>query len=270
MPILLIAIILGVVEGVTEFLPVSSTGHLILATELLGFDAEKWAAFNVIIQLGAILAIVVLYWRTFWAVIEGLFKRNATSWRFVMNVLIGFLPSAILGFVLINNIELLLGNALVVAIALILGGVAILVIERLVKRHEFVGVAELPLTTAIGIGLIQCLSMIPGVSRSGATIMGALALGVERRTAAEFSFFLAIPTMLGATTLEIVRHHDALLAGASGVGFGTVAVGFVVSFVVAIVVVKAFVHYISRHGFAPFAWYRIVAGAVALGWLLMR
>jgi undecaprenyl-diphosphatase len=270
MPILLIAIILGIVEGVTEFLPVSSTGHLILATELLGFDAEKWAAFNVIIQLGAILAIVVLYWRTFWAVIEGLFQRNSTSWRFIMNILIGFLPSAILGFLLINKIELLLGNALVVAVALIVGGIAILVIERLVKRTDIVGVADMPLTTAVGIGLIQCLSMIPGVSRSGATIMGGLSLGVERRTAAEFSFFLAIPTMLGATTLEMAKHHDTLLAGASGIGLGAVAVGFVVSFVVAIVVVKGFVHYISRHGFAPFAWYRIVVGAVALAWLLMR
>jgi undecaprenyl-diphosphatase len=269
-PDLLVAIILGVVEGVTEFLPVSSTGHLILATELLGFDAEKWAAFNVIIQLGAILAIVVLYWRTFWAVLEGMLKGNAVSWRFVRNILIGFLPSAILGFLLINNIEALLGNAKIVAVAFILGGIAILAIERLVKRTDIVGVAEMPLKTVIGVGLIQCLSMVPGVSRSGATIMGGLSLGVERRTAAEFSFFLAIPTMLGATTLELVKHHDTLMAGASGVGFGAVAVGFVVSFVVAIVVVRAFVHYISRHGFAPFAWYRIVAGIVALVWLSMR
>jgi len=270
MPILLIAIILGIVEGVTEFLPVSSTGHLILATELLGFDAEKWSAFNVIIQLGAILAIVVLYWRTFWAVLEGMIRANPMSWRFIRNILIAFLPSAILGFLLINKIELLLGNALVVAVAFILGGIAILVIERLVKRTDIVGVAEMPVKTVIGIGFVQCLAMIPGVSRSGATIMGGLSLGVERRTAAEFSFFLAIPTMLGATTLELIKHHDALMAGASGVGFGTVAVGFVVSFVVAIVVVKAFVHYISRHGFAPFAWYRIVVGAGALAWLLMR
>src|SRR5436190_23812482 len=197
MPILLIAIILGIVEGVTEFLPVSSTGHLILATELLGFDAEKWAAFNVIIQLGAIMAIVVLYWRTLWAVLEGLFKAQRMSWRFVRNILIGFLPSAILGFLLINKIELLLGNAKVVAWALIVGGVAILAIERLAKPGKVVGVAEMPLGTVIGVGLIQCLSMIPGVSRSGATIMGGLSLGVERRTAAEFSFFLAIPTMLG-------------------------------------------------------------------------
>jgi undecaprenyl-diphosphatase len=270
MPILLIAIILGIVEGVTEFLPVSSTGHLILATELLGFDAEKWAAFNVIIQLGAILAIVVLYWRTFWAVLEGLFKGQAISLRFVRNILIGFLPSAILGFLLINRIEALLGNAEVVAIAFIIGGVAILVIERMVKHTPVVGVAEMPLGTVIGVGLVQCLAMIPGVSRSGATIMGGLALGVERRTAAEFSFFLAVPTMLGATTLELVKHRETLMAGASGVGFSTVAVGFVVSFIVAIVIVRAFIHYISRHGFAPFAWYRIIAGAVALAWLTMR
>jgi undecaprenyl-diphosphatase len=270
MPILLIAIILGIVEGVTEFLPVSSTGHLILATELLGFDAAKWAAFNVIIQLGAILAIVVLYWRTFWAVIEGLLRGRKESWLFVRNILIGFLPSAILGFLLINKIEALLGNAIIVAVAFIVGGIAILVIERLVKNTPTVGVAEMPLKTVIGVGLIQCLAMIPGVSRSGATIMGGLSLGVERRTAAEFSFFLAIPTMLGATTLELVKHHDTLMAGASGVGFTTVAVGFVVSFIVAIVVVRAFVHYISRHGFAPFAWYRVVAGAGALVWLLAR
>src|SRR5690349_20547384 len=258
MPILLIAIILGIVEGVTEFLPVSSTGHLILATELLGFDAEKWAAFNVIIQLGAILAIVVLYWRTFWAVLEGLIRNNPMSWRFIRNVLIGFLPSAIIGLILISKIEMLLGSAEVVAWALIGGGIAILLIEKFVKPGEIVGVAEMPLKTVLGVGFIQCLAMIPGVSRSGATILGGLSLGVERRTAAEFSFFLAIPTMVGATTLEILRHHDTLLAGAGDVGFGTVAVGFIVSFIVAIVVVKAFVAYISRHGFAPFAWYRIV------------
>jgi undecaprenyl-diphosphatase len=270
MPILIIAIILGIVEGVTEFLPVSSTGHLILATELLGFDAEKWAAFNVIIQLGAILAIVVLYWRTFWAVLEGLFKGQRMSWRFVRNILIGFLPSAILGFLLINRIELLLGNTKVVAWAFILGGVAILAIERLAKPGKIVGVAEMPLGTVIGVGLVQCLSMVPGVSRSGATIMGGLSLGVERRTAAEFSFFLAIPTMLGATTLEFLKHRDTLMAGAGGVGVGTIAVGFVTSFVVALVVVKGFIHYISRHGFAPFAWYRILVGAAALAWLATR
>ena len=270
MPILLIAIILGIVEGVTEFLPVSSTGHLVLAGALLGYNDKQWNAFNVIIQLGAIFAIVVLYWRTFWAVLEGVIKGNAVSWRFVRNILIGFVPSAILGVLLINRIEALLLRPAIVAWAFILGGVAILVIERLVKQTPIIGVAEMPLKTVIGVGLVQCLSMIPGVSRSGATIMGGLSLGVERRTAAEFSFFLAIPTMLGATTLELLKHRDEIVAGASGVGFGTVAVGFVVSFVVALVVVRAFVHYISRHGFAPFAWYRIAAGVAALAWLAMR
>src|SRR4051812_36864373 len=253
MPILLIAIILGIVEGVTEFLPVSSTGHLILATELLGFNADQWKAFNVIIQLGAILAIVVLYWRTFWAVIDGTFRANPMSLRFIRNILIGFLPSAILGFILIKHIEALLGDPKVVAVAFILGGIAILAIERIVKQTPVVGVAEMPVKTAVGVGIAQCLAMIPGVSRSGATIMGALSLGVERRTAADFSFFLATPTMIGATPLEFAKPHDDIMAGAHGVVFGAAAVVFVVSFVVAIVVVRAFVHYISRHGFAPFA-----------------
>ena len=266
MSTLLTAIILGIVEGVTEFLPVSSTGHLILATKLLGFDAEKWAAFNVIIQLGAILAIVVLYWRTFWAVLEGLFRKQPMSWKFVRNILIGFLPSAILGFLLIKNIEALLGNATVVAWALILGGIAILVIERLVKNTPTVGVAEMPVKTAIGVGLVQCLSMIPGVSRSGATILGGLSLGVERRTAAEFSFFLAIPTMIGASTLELVKNRDDLGAAS----LGDIAIGFVVSFIVAIVVIRWFMGIVTKRGFSPFGWYRIAAGGAALLWLSMR
>jgi len=252
------------------FFRVSEIVLLLLAGALLGYNDEQWNAFNVIIQLGAILAIIVLYWRTFWAVLEGLIRGNPVSLRFVRNILIGFVPSAILGFLLINRIEALLLKPAVVAWAFILGGMAILVIEKMVKNTPVVGVADMPLKTVIGVGLIQCLSMIPGVSRSGATIMGGLSLGVERRTAAEFSFFLAIPTMLGATTLELLKHRDEIVAGASGVGFGTVAVGFVVSFVVALVVVRAFVHYISRHGFAPFAWYRIVAGVAALAWLAMR
>lgn len=270
MSVLVIAIILGIVEGITEFLPVSSTGHLMLATALLGADPEKWAAFNVIIQLGAILAIVVLYWRTFWAVLVGLLKREAISWRFVRNIVIAFLPAGIIGFLLIKQIEHLLDNPLIVPVTMVLGGIAILVIERLVERTPIVGVAEMPAATALGIGVAQCLSMIPGVSRSAATIMGALSLGVERRTAAEFSFFLAVPTMVGATTLEFVKHRHDILAGAHGVGFEAVAIGFVVSFLVAIVVVRVFVHYISRHSFAPFAWYRLVVGVLAFIWLLHR
>jgi undecaprenyl-diphosphatase len=266
---LLTIIILGIVEGVTEFIPVSSTGHLILASALLGYDAEQWATFNVVIQLGAILAVVVLYWRTFWTVGLGLLKRDPTSIRFVRNILIAFIPSAVIGLAIHDQIEMMLGSPTLVAVSLIVGGIAILVIEKYVKKADIVGVAEIPLSRVIGIGFIQCLSMVPGVSRSGATILGALSLGVERRTAAEFSFFLAIPTMIGASTLELVKNHEQVFSG-TGVGFDSIAVGFVISFIVAIIVIKAFVHFVSRHGFGPFAWYRIVAGAAALVWLGAR
>lgn len=264
----LTVILLGIVEGLTEFLPVSSTGHLILASELLGYDAATWAMFNVVIQLGAILAVVVLYWRTFWAVGMGLLRKEPTSWRFLRNLVIAFIPSAVIGLALHNYIEQLLGAPKVVAWALIVGGVAILVIERMAKENRFHGIADIPLLRVIGIGLIQCISMIPGVSRSGATIMGALTLGVERRTAAEFSFFLAIPTMLGATTLELLKKGDRITSAT--VGWSSIALGFVVSFVVALIVIRWFVGLVSRHGFVPFAWYRIVAGLSALLWLSLR
>ncbi len=261
-------ILLGIVEGLTEFLPVSSTGHLILASELLGYDAQQWAMFNVVIQLGAILAVVVLYWRTFWAVAIGLLQGNAVSWRFLRNLVLAFIPAAVIGLMLHDQIELMLGSPMTVAVALIVGGIAILVLERLITSATIVGIADIPVARVIGIGFIQCISMIPGVSRSGATIMGALALGVERRTAAEFSFFLAIPTMLGATTLELVKKRDVLFSG--GVNWGDIGLGFVVAFLVAVLVIKWFVGIVSKHGFAPFAWYRIIAGSAAVIWLLMR
>jgi undecaprenyl-diphosphatase len=266
---LLTAILLGIVEGLTEFIPVSSTGHLILASELLGYPAEEWATFNVIIQLGAILAVIVLYWRTFWAVGWGLLKGQAESWQFVRNIAIAFTPSAVLGLILLDQIEALLENALVVAVTLVLGGFAILFIERRKQPADVApGVAALPFRTALGIGFIQCLSMVPGVSRSGATIMGALALGVERRTAAEFSFFLAVPTMIGATTLVTFKNRTEIAA--SNVDWSLIAVGFIVSFLVALFVIRWFINIVSRHGFAPFAWYRILAGGAALAWLLSR
>jgi undecaprenyl-diphosphatase len=261
------AIILGIVEGVTEFLPVSSTGHLILASALLGYNSDYWALFNIVIQLGAILAIVVLYWRTFWAVLQGLLRFDPTSVRFVRNLLVAFLPAAVIGLVLHKQIEKLLGSPLTVAIALIVGGIAIIGIERTVKEGRIKGVADIPLPKVIGIGFIQCLAMIPGVSRSGATILGALSLGVERRTAAEFSFFLAIPTMLGATVLELVTKRHELMA-ANSVGFGLIGLGFVVAFVVALLVVRWFVGLVGRTGFSPFGWYRIAVGALALVFLL--
>jgi undecaprenyl-diphosphatase len=266
MPVIITIILLGIVEGVTEFIPVSSTGHLILAAELLGYDAAQWQVFNVVIQLGAILAVIVLYWRTFWAVLAGLTRNSPESWRFVRNVAVAFLPSAVLGFLLIDRIEAMLGSATIVAWALLLGGVAILVIEKTAPQGTEKGVADISFAKAIGVGLIQCLSMIPGVSRSGATILGALSLGVERRTAAEFSFFLAVPTMIGATTLSLAKHHDQL----GTAGFGGIALGFLVSFVVAILVIRWFIGIVSRRGFAPFAWYRIVVGAAALVWLALR
>ncbi len=263
---LLVIILLGIVEGLTEFIPVSSTGHLILANALLGFDPGNWVVFNVVIQLGAMLAVVVVYWRKLAAVLLGLLHRDPGAWRFVRNLVVAFLPAAVIGLALHKYIEALLESPTTVAVALIVGGVAILVIERLVRAARVTSIEDMPWTAALGIGFVQCVSMVPGVSRSGATILGALSLGVERRTAAEFSFFLALPTMLGASTLELFKNgHDL-----GPVGLGSIAIGFIVSFVVALVVIRWFVGIVSRHGFAPFAWYRIVAGSLALVWLLTR
>ena len=263
---LLTIILLGIVEGVTEFIPVSSTGHLVLAAELLGFDSEAEGTFEIVIQLGAILAVIVLYWRRFWDVLVGLFRWSAGPVAFTHNVLLGFLPSMAIGAVAYEGIQRMLETPEIVAVALILGGIAILLIERMTRRVTTESVEAMGWKTALGIGLIQCLSMIPGVSRSGATIMGALALGVERKTAAEFSFFVAVPTMIGASAYAMLK-SGARLGAAE---FGDIAIGFAVSFVVAIVVIKAFIGIVTRYGFAPFAWYRIVVGSLALAWLLAR
>ena len=266
MPVLWLVIILGIVEGVTEYLPVSSTGHLILATELLGFRADEWAVFNIAIQPGAILAVVVLYWRTFWEVLVGMFHKSRDAWAFVRNVLVAFVPAVVLGLAFGDSIELMLANAVIVAWALILGGIAILVLERVIRTRDSGGVANLSLRQSATIGLVQCLAMIPGVSRSGATILGAMSIGIDRKTAAEFSFFLAVPTLSGATVLQLFKHWDEIPAGQ----LQWIGLGSLVSFVVAWVVVKAFLAIITRYGFAPFAWYRIVAGAGALIWLTLR
>jgi undecaprenyl-diphosphatase len=266
MPILLLVILLGIVEGVTEYLPISSTGHLILATELLGFRADDWALFNVAIQPGAILAIIVLYWRTFRDVIVGLFQRSPSAFAFVRNLFVAFLPAVVLGLALGDYIDLLLENAVVVGWALIIGGIAILVVEKFARPTDCGGVANVTFRHSIGIGLVQCLAMIPGVSRSGATILGAMSFGVDRKTAAEFSFFLAVPTLSGATALQLFRHREQI----DPAQLGWIGIGSLTSFIVAIVVVKAFVSIITRYGFAPFAWYRILAGTAALIWLGMR
>ena len=261
---LLDIIIMGIVEGLTEFLPVSSTGHLILASKLLGWGGVEDATFNIAIQTGAILAVLVAYWRRFTIVIGGLFRREPGAWAFLRNIVLGFAPAGVIGFLLKDRIEALLESAITVCVALIVGGVAILIIERMAKRVTATSVEDTPGRTALGVGFIQCLAMIPGVSRSGATIMGGLLLGLDRKTAAEFSFFLAVPTLAGATVLLLWKHRDTLSTGdAQAIG-----IGFVVSFVVALAVVKGFVAVVSRYGFAPFAWYRIVAGSAALIWLL--
>ena len=254
------AILLGIVEGVTEFLPVSSTGHLVLATEILGFRAEDWALFNIAIQPGAIMAIVVLYWRTFLAVGRGLLTWEPGAVAFVRNLLLAFIPAVVLGLLFDDQIEALLENATVVAWALIVGGVAILIVERLAKTENVLGIAGVTFGQSVKIGLVQCLAMVPGVSRSGATIMGAMALGIDRRTAADFSFFLALPTLTGATVLQLFKHRDEITPAA----LQLIGVGALVSFVVALIVVKAFMAVVTRHGFAPFAWYRIAAGTAAL------
>jgi undecaprenyl-diphosphatase len=263
MNLLLITLILGLVEGITEFLPVSSTGHLILATKLLGFDDNKWDVFNIVIQFGAIMAIVVLYWGTFFKVLTGLLKRENGALLFTRNLLVAVVPALFLGALLHKHIEANLHNAAIVAWALIVGGVGIIVIERLAKRVAVTQVQDMPLHTALTIGFAQCLAMIPGVSRSGATIMGALTLGVDRKTAAEFSFFLAVPTMIAASAYQLFSHrHDM-----GEIGLGLIGLGSLISFVVALVVVKAFVAIISKRGFTPFAYYRIMVGVVALLWM---
>lgn len=260
---LLTVIILGIVEGLTEFIPVSSTGHLILAGALLGFNGGAGGAFDIVIQLGAILAVVVLYWRRFWDVAIGLFGWRDGPVAFTRNILLGFLPSAVVGALAYKAIKAMLESPTIVAWALILGGIAILAIERMAKSVRTDSVEAMSWKTALGVGFVQCLSMIPGVSRSGATIMGALLLGVERKTAAEFSFFVAVPTMMGATTLALYK-EGATLASAD---ISNIAIGFLVSFVVAALVIKAFLAIVTRYGFAPFAWYRIIAGIAALIWL---
>ena len=262
------AVLLGIVEGLTEFLPVSSTGHLILASELFGYDAKQWEVFNVVIQLPAVLAVVVLYWRTFADVAMGALRGSRESIAFIRNVLAAFVPAAIVGVLFKSKIDMLLENPIVVCIALIVGGFVIVAVERLVSHQAYRPVGQMSLSQSIKIGMMQCISVIPGVSRSGATIMGALTLGENRRTAAEFSFFLAVPTMFGATVKQLWDHRHELAAGAGEVGMKEIAIGSIVSFVVSLIVIKFFIGYVSKRGFTPFAVYRIVVGAAALFWLL--
>lgn len=253
------AAVLGLVEGVTEFIPVSSTGHLIVVSDWLGLADERAKTFDIFIQLGAILAIVWLYRQRLARVLLST-KSDPRSRRFVGNLMLGFLPAALVGFFAHKWIKAQLFNPTVVAVALIAGGVLILLIERWAPAPRIQEVDQVPPRTAFGIGLAQVLSLIPGTSRSGATIMGGYVLGLSRVAATEFSFFLAIPVMLAATLFDLSRSWSVLLP----TDVPMFAVGFIVAFVSAVVVVRAFLSYVSGHSFSAFAWYRIVFGALLL------
>lgn len=256
-------IILGVVEGLTEFIPVSSTGHLILTEHLIGYEGTKAGIIDVVIQVGAILAICWLYRTKLWAVATGL-GGDPGARRFAGNVFLAFLPAAFVGALAHDFIKTMLFSPYVVAVSLIVGGIAIIAIERwATRRPSETDIEHLSPRLAFGIGLCQLLSLIPGVSRSGATIMGGVALGINRRTATEFSFFLAIPTMFGAAAFDLFKNR-ALISTDDATA---ILVGLVASFVVAMIVVKWLVGFVGRHGFTVFGWYRIAAGIVTLTFL---
>lgn len=259
--LLLQALIMGIVEGLTEFLPVSSTGHLIVTADLMNFwTPDKRVVFEIAIQLGAILAVCWDYRIKLLNVATGLLAADQGAIRFTVNVLVAFLPAAVIGFFAIGIIKTYLFNPLVVATALVVGGVLILYAERRdhVVRAETVD--DLRWQEALKVGFAQCVAMIPGTSRSGATIIGGLFFGLSRKAAAEFSFFLAIPTMIGATAYSVYKHRTEFVL----TDFPVFAVGFVSAFLVAAWVVKALVRYVSNHDFTIFAWYRIVFGGLIL------
>ena len=255
----LIAIILGIVEGVTEFLPISSTGHLILAEKLLGVSGPVWQSFEIMIQLGAILAVVVLYWGKVWSTFLGLFS-DPRSRHFALLLVVALLPSLILGFLFSGIIKSYLFSPLVVGIMLIVGGLIILLVERTHRQEIHHEADELPLLTGGLIGLAQAVAMIPGTSRSAATIVGGRLLGLSRRAATEFSFFLAIPTMAAAFTHEAIKYRHEMTTDA----LGLIAVGFVTAFVSAYLVIGPFLNYVSTRGFQSFAQYRIVLGTLVV------
>jgi len=294
---LLQALLLGLVEGLTEFIPVSSTGHLILLIDLIGFQGPPGKLFEIVIQLGAILAVCWLYrekiitlvcgaWQELDPLLSVRHKRGqepfpsaidgkGPGWRrvnvqttpnlyFLLTLFIAFLPAMVIGAGLHGFIKSVLFDPVVVAVTLVIGGVLIIVIERYKPTPQHHTMERFSWSLALKIGLCQCLAMIPGTSRSGATIMGALLLKVDRKAATEFSFFLAIPTMLAATVYDLYQNW----ATVSAEGLGLIAAGFIAAFLAAMLVVRSVIAFISRHGFVPFAWYRIAVGSVMLVLLL--
>jgi undecaprenyl-diphosphatase len=259
-----IAVVMGIVEGLTEFLPVSSTGHLIIAGHMLGFVGDKASSFEVAIQLGAILSVVFLYWRRFLELVPTNSSSAANSrstlagWSGLWRIAAASFPALMIGYLARHAIKERLFNPEAVTLALAVGGVAILLVERLVAQRRSSSLDALTLAQAFGIGLFQTLALWPGTSRAAATIVGGMLLGLDRKGAAEFSFLIAVPVLFAATGYELVKMRDQLALQDSL----ALAIGFVVSFVVAFLAVKGFVSYLSRGKLAPFAWYRIVVAPV--------
>lgn len=261
------AIILGVVEGLTEFLPISSTGHQIIVADLINFGGERAMAFNIIIQLGAILAVVWEFRRKIFDVVLGL-PTQVPARRFTANLLIAFFPAVVLGVLFADLIHEYLFNPITVAAALVVGGVIMLWAERRQHRVEVDHVDDMRWSHALKIGFVQCLAMIPGTSRSGSTIIGGLLFGLSRKAATEFSFFLAMPTMVGAAVYSGYKYRDLFQPG----DLPVFALGFVVSFIFAMIAVRALLKFIANHSYAVFAWYRIAFGLLILatwefGWV---
>ena len=254
--------ILGLIEGLTEFIPVSSTGHMLLAAHFMGLKGSK--TLEVVIQLGPILAIVALYWGKLVHVFSTM-RSDPASMRFIMSVLIAFLPAMVLGAVLHDFIKaVLFETPRLIAVMLLLGGVVLLFVDRLAPAPVIDDASAVPFGKSLAIGLFQCLSLVPGVSRSGATIVGALMLGVSKRAAAEFSFFLSLPTMLGAVAFDLFKSRHELDFGS----LTDIGVGFVVAFISGLLVVRWMLGYVSANGFALFGWWRIIVGGAALAALL--
>jgi undecaprenyl-diphosphatase len=261
-------VILGIVEGFTEFLPVSSTAHLLIVQDLLGFSPPG-EVFPIVIQFGAILAVVAVYWRRFWDVLVTL-PTSGDSRRFALGIVLAFLPAAVFGAALHGFIKTILFAPdvapRVIAATLILGGILILIFERLAPKPRYMDGDRLPLSAMFWIGVFQVLAIIPGVSRSGATILGGELIGVDRKAGALFTFYLAVPTMFGATVFDLWKNR-AILNLDAGID---IAIGFVVSFVVAIFVVRTFIGFIGRYGLKPFGWYRVAAGLGIIAVLALR
>jgi undecaprenyl-diphosphatase len=256
------AIVLGIVEGLTEFLPVSSTGHLLLVNQFLGNEParkEFWDTFSVLIQFGAILALLSIYFGRLWRLALGFFTDPAAR-RFVIGVLIAFLPAAVIGALAHDFIKGVLFNPWIICFSLIVGGAILLWIDQLDLRPRYIDAEKYSLPMYLVIGFAQCLAMVPGVSRAGATIVAAMLLGGDRRSAAEFSFWLAMPTMAGAFVYDLYKSRGQMSLD-NGL---LIALGFAVSFVAAWIVVKTFLTYVQRHGFALFAWWRVVVGTAGL------